>query len=236
MPNLSTRSEEIEIMDDLNCSGEVVNQTLRELDAINHLLGGNHVTQQGVKALLRNIEPAHVVTIADLGCGSGDMLKRISRQHRHLQLDLIGIDANPNITSFASSQMHDSRVHFETIDIFSDEFKKRKFDIVIATLFFHHFSSEQLAAFFSQLKNQATFGIVVNDIHRHALAYYSIKVLTQLFSKSAMVKFDAPLSVRRAFKKKELIEILRKADIKEYSLRWMWAFRWQIIIPTNPSK
>jgi hypothetical protein len=45
-----------------------------------------------------------------------------------------------------------------------------------------------------------------------------------------MVKFDAPLSVLRAFSKTELNDILYKAGITEFSLKWKWAFRWQLII------
>ena len=235
MPNLSNRSQEIEIMDDLNCSGEVVNQTLRELDKINHLLGGNRVTLKGVKNLLKDRRPGSNISIADLGCGSGDMLKRIADQNRKkdITFNLLGIDANPNIIDFARSTCSHNQVRFETIDIFSNEFKSKKFDIILGTLFFHHFASEQLVVFFRQLKHQATIGIVINDIHRHPFAYYSIKLLTQLLSKSAMVKFDAPLSVRRAFRKKELIDIMDRSGIKNYSLRWMWAFRWQIVIATS---
>lgn len=48
-----------------------------------------------------------------------------------------------------------------------------------------------------------------------------------------MVKFDAPLSVLRAFTKNEWITILKEAGIKDYSLRWKWAFRWQLIIKTK---
>jgi hypothetical protein len=55
-------------------------------------------------------------------------------------------------------------------------------------------------------------------------------LITKLFSRSSMVKFDAPLSVLRGFKKKELTEILQKASIEHYTLRWKWAFRWQLII------
>ncbi len=44
MMSLRTRSAELEIMDDLNCHGEVVDQTLRELEVINRLLGGDNVT------------------------------------------------------------------------------------------------------------------------------------------------------------------------------------------------
>jgi 2-polyprenyl-3-methyl-5-hydroxy-6-metoxy-1,4-benzoquinol methylase len=234
MPSFETRSDEIEIMDDLDCQGEVVDQTLRELEIINALLGGNYVTLSGIYKLLKtNNFPSHV-SIADLGCGGGDILKLISRRAKqyNAKLNLTGIDANPNIIKFAAQNTPESfQIRYEAVDILSEEFKSRKFDIIIGTLFFHHFSSQQLTDLFRQLKNQANIGIVVNDIHRHWFAYYSIKVLTQLFSRSAMVKFDAPLSVQRAFRKQDLLEILKNAGIQNFSIRWMWAFRWQVIIP-----
>ena len=45
-----------------------------------------------------------------------------------------------------------------------------------------------------------------------------------------MVRFDAPLSVRRAFTRAELEHIMAEAGITTYHLRWKWAFRWQLII------
>ena len=39
-------------MDDLNCSGKVVDRTLRELDFINKWLGGDQVTLDAVDKLL----------------------------------------------------------------------------------------------------------------------------------------------------------------------------------------
>jgi hypothetical protein len=48
-----------------------------------------------------------------------------------------------------------------------------------------------------------------------------------------MVKFDAPLSVLRGFSKKEIIDVLEKAGIKNYSLSWCWAFRWKVVIPKS---
>jgi 2-polyprenyl-3-methyl-5-hydroxy-6-metoxy-1,4-benzoquinol methylase len=232
MPDFSRRSDGMEIMDDLNCSGEVVHQTLRELETINELLGGNYVTIDGLSQLVDYI-PTKSMTVADLGCGGGDILKLIRKwgNKKKIQLDLTGIDANPNITAFAAAHTPPSmNISYEAIDIFSDEFRKRKFDIIIGTLFFHHFTSEQLIGFFSNIKHQITTGIVVNDIHRHWFAFYSIKWLTGSFSKSSMVKFDAPLSVLRAFTRKELKEIMEKAGITDYSIRWMWAFRWQLVV------
>jgi hypothetical protein len=48
----SQRSEQVEIMDDLSCSGKIVDQSLTELDIINKWLGGNEVTINALDQLL----------------------------------------------------------------------------------------------------------------------------------------------------------------------------------------
>lgn len=233
MSLFSVRSEKEEIMDDLECSGEVVDQTLRELEFINKWLGGNQVTLGGLDHLISKKEFAYKITIADLGCGSGEMLKLV---HNHLNppfdLQLLGVDANPHIIAYAEKNCENiNAISFKSANILDVSFQQEKYDIIMATLFLHHFTNHQLIEIFKTLRRQARIGIVVNDLHRHPLAYYSIKFLTRLFSKSSMVKYDAPLSVLRGFRKNELVEILREAGILNYSLRWRWAFRWQIIIP-----
>jgi 2-polyprenyl-3-methyl-5-hydroxy-6-metoxy-1,4-benzoquinol methylase len=233
MPDFSKRSQQIEIMDDLNASGEIINVTLGELETINMLLGGNYVTIDGISRLLKNCERDRQISIADLGCGSGDILKLIRRslKKKGIKSQLTGIDANPNITAYATSHTSPSEeITYEAVNIFSEEFKKRKFDLVVGTLFFHHFTDQQLIDFFRQLRQQVSVGLVINDIHRHWFAFYSIKLLTRFFSRSAMVKHDAPVSVVRAFSKQELVHILREAGLNHYSIRWLWAFRWQVIV------
>lgn len=235
MPSFTYRSNDIEIMDDLNCAGEVVDQTLRELETINTLLGGNHVTISGVKKLLSK-KSATNFTIADLGCGGGDILKLVALwgRKRGLKFRLTGIDANLNIIAFARKNSEGfPEINYEFDNIFSGEFMAKKYDLILATLFMHHFTEDQLVEVFRSLKTQAAIGIVINDIHRHWFAFHSIRLLTQLFSKSKMVKYDAPLSVLRAFKKSELQSILQKAGIESYLLKWKWAFRWQLIITTT---
>ena len=235
MPDFSQRSETVEIMDDLNCSGPIVTQTLVELEFINKWLGGNAVTLNGLNKVLQRCS-SDSLKIADLGCGGGDMLMLISdrMKEKNRTASFTGIDANPNIVEYAkkNSASHVD-IKFKAIDVFSNEFKQESFDVVFATLFFHHFNKQQLIELFSHLKKTTRCGIVVNDLHRHPLAYYSIKFLTQTFSKSPMVVNDAPLSVQRGFTRAELEEILRAAEISSYSLKWKWAFRWQLIIPTG---
>jgi SAM-dependent methyltransferase len=219
-------------MDDLDCAGEVVDQTLRELEFINKWLGGNAVTIEALKKILKHHDRGKPVVIADLGCGGGDMLRLIYHWaiRNQIQVKLIGIDANPNIIRFARQNILDiPAIEFATLDIFSDDFRNMRFDVVIGTLFYHHFSNLQLSEFFRQLHKQCNIGFIINDIHRHPLAYYSIKLLTKLFSKSAMVKYDAPLSVLRAFTKKELTDALPDSDTT-FSISCRWAFRWQVIV------
>jgi len=233
MPDLSLRSTEAEIMDDLEYSGEMMDRTLYELEVINKWLGGNGVTLGGLKELVRQQDPGREIVIADLGCGRGDMLRLIdlwARKENRL-VRLIGIDANPYIIEAAKTNLKEyPKIELVVMNIFSAEFRALKFDIVLGTLFYHHFSNQQLFSFFHQLNDQVRIGHMINDIHRHSLAYHSIKFLTTYFSRSSMVKFDAPLSVLRAFKRKELVEILRNAGLKSFTIRWKWAFRWQVLV------
>ena len=225
------RSQEVEIMDDLQCSGEVVHQTLRELEFINKWLGGNAITLEGVRQLIRG-HKNRTITIADLGCGSGDILRLLANWGRknNIPMRFTGIDANPHIIAFARKHSEAyPEIYFESLDIFSPDFQQRQFDIILGTLFYHHFQSEVLIEFFSKLKTQALIGWVINDLHRHWVAFHSIRLVTKYFSKSSMVQYDAPLSVLRAFSREELEDILSKAGILKYNLKWKWAFRWQVV-------
>jgi 2-polyprenyl-3-methyl-5-hydroxy-6-metoxy-1,4-benzoquinol methylase len=235
MAELRQRSAETEIMDDLECSGAMLDQALRELEFINKWLGGNAVTLNAIRKLLHGRTKEHVYTIADLGCGGGDMALLIKQWagNNNYKTEITGIDANPNALEYARRRTAQSGLDFRAMNIFSDEFANQEFDIVIGTLFFHHFTKSELIKFFRQLNEQVRVGFIINDIHRHPLAFHSIGILTHLFSKSPMVKNDAPLSVRRAFLKEELSDILAQAGYKDFTITWRWAFRWEVIVRTS---
>lgn len=230
MNHFAIRSDQAEMMDDLKCSGPVVRQTLRELEVINAWLGGNKVTLEGVRELIRRRTP-RAFTLADLGCGGGDIARLLLTKFEKsgYTLHITGVDANPDIVSIAAEH-HGNRIRFVAMDVLSEEFCSMQFDIVTATLFFHHFTSAQLAGFIRQLLTQVKVGIVINDIHRHWFSYHSIRILTGLFSRSPMVRHDAPVSVMRAFTRQEMKDILEAAGATNYTISWRWAFRWQVVI------
>ena len=230
--NLSQRSEEEELMDDLDSSGEVIEQTLQELEVINRLLGGNRLSWKGLEKLIKAY-PQESYTLVDIGCGGGDLLILMARwaKRKGYKIQFIGIDANPNIVAYAQKNcMHYPEISFQCLNIFDAEFAELSCDIIHASLFTHHFTQEQLVDLFNVFKQQAHLGIIVNDLHRHTLAYYSIKWLTRFLSKSPMVRHDAALSVARSFRRSDWTSILQNVHLKDYTLAWKWAFRWKLIV------
>lgn len=229
---LKYRSTQEEIMDDLACEGEVVNQTLRELNTINQLLGGNHLSIEGLRELVKGHE-TEMITVADLGCGGGDILILMAKWARKqgLNMRFVGIDANPFIVAYAKERCKDyPEIEIEVHNVLSPEFQSLKYDIIHSSLFTHHFDDDTLANMIGAFQDQVRLGWIINDLHRHWLAYYSIMLLTRLFSKSEMVRFDSVVSVARGFKRKEWQSLFQRLNLKPIPIRWRWAFRWKIVV------
>ncbi len=231
MPNFAIRSEEEEIMDDFSIDDEGLHRTLEELEFINRWLGGNAITIGALKEVLAQCDTRQTVRIADLGCGSGDMLRLIHDAFAdHYNLELVGIDANQAVVRHAKEKNGSKYpIQYHTMDILGESFRKETYDIVLCTLFLHHFPEKLLEDILRRLQPQTQKALIINDLHRHPLAYYSIALLTRLFSRSYMTRYDAKLSVLRAFSKKELAEVLQKSGWRLSSMHWRWAFRWKAI-------
>jgi len=225
------RSYQKELMDDLTSTGPEMRQTLQELKIVNKLLGGNKVLTTGLSKIIKSYPQSHY-DIADIGCGGGDMVRVMAEwaKKNNISITIHALDANPNIIGMAKENLEDlNNVKFHTADVFDDLFAQEKMDIITCTLFTHHFTDEELVKMFSGFKKRAKLGLIINDLHRHPLAYYSIKFITRIFSKSPMVKNDGPLSVLRSFKTNELKSVLEASGWRNYSIRWFWAFRWRVI-------
>ncbi|UOQ78766.1 methyltransferase domain-containing protein [Hymenobacter sp. 5516J-16] len=171
--------------------------------------------------------------LADVGSGGGDTLRQIARWARQqgVAVELTGVDANPFMLDYAAARSTQyPEIRYQQADIFSPEFQQQPFDIVTASLFCHHFPDEQLTQLLQRWQQQASLAVVINDLHRHPLAYYSIRWLTRLLGGSRLVRHDAPLSVARAFTRPDWQQLLAQAGIIHYHLRWRWAFRWQVMV------
>lgn len=225
--NLHTRSYEPELLDEDALPFEAIRRNMQELEIINKWLGGHRITLKGFAALLAHAPRNRPLRICEIGCGGGDNLAAISRKARQQGIDVhcTGIDINESCIVVAS---HHPQLKYNSSWMVSD-YREVAFatppDIIFCSLFCHHFTEASLIAQLQWMQQNSTTGFFINDLHRHPLAYYSIKYLTQLFSKSYLVKNDAPLSVARGFTAKEWKQLFAQAHIAQYQLSWQWAFR-----------
>jgi 2-polyprenyl-3-methyl-5-hydroxy-6-metoxy-1,4-benzoquinol methylase len=231
--DLSSRSYQKELLDRDDIPFDAIERNMRELDIINTWLGGHRITLDGLKYLLQNRKK---IIICEVGCGGGDNLVAIEKwcKKKNICAEFIGIDINPHCIAVAKSKFKDSNSRFIASDFRLVEFKQEKTDIIFSSLFCHHFTNDELISMLGWMQNNSTVGFFINDLHRHVLAYYSISLLTRIFSRSWLVRHDAPLSVLRGFIRKEWMSLLEQAGIPSKSIEWKWAFRWLIIIK-NPA-
>jgi 2-polyprenyl-3-methyl-5-hydroxy-6-metoxy-1,4-benzoquinol methylase len=224
------RSKKLEILDQDDIPFEDIRVNMQELDFINRWLGGHHTSIAGLKKLLADQQTEKLV-IAEIGCGGGDNLRVLNKwcQQNKINASFIGIDMKQSCIAFAKENFSNKNVEWIVSDYTQVKFIQQP-DIIFSSLFCHHFTSEQLVQQMQWMQQNAKLGFFINDLQRHPLAYYSIKILTRLFSKSYLVKNDAPLSVLRGFHKNELVTILQAANITSFSIEWRNTFRWLVVV------
>lgn len=233
-PDLTERSAALERMDDLTIGGDELAEALRQLRVINRVLGSAWPTLEGVLRLWYAAGRPGRLTILDVGAGSGDinrlLLAWASRQGIAMRITLI--DIHPQTCAAAAAYYHDEpRVQVLCSDVMQLGFGQA--DIVTAALFTHHFSSGQLPAVYTALAGAARLGVVVNDLHRHPLAWASIWAATRLLSRNAMIRHDAPLSVLRGFRSEDLDRLRALPNLHGLSYRWRPFFRYLILVHTS---
>jgi hypothetical protein len=229
--NTKERSSQIELMDDFSVDGKLLHESLDSLANINKWLGGNLVTLNGLKKVLKKLDKNKPLTILDMGCGNGDMMREVAEfgKKSGYNFTLIGIDANQNTIDYAKElSVNYPEISYLNQDVFSEEFQNIQYDLVLATLFLHHFSEDDIVKLLASILKKASLGIVVNDLNRNKIAYYLFSFLC-LFIKNKMTKEDGLISVLRAFKKADLERITEKLNAKS-TIQWKWAFRYQWII------
>lgn len=233
MINTLKRTDKEEIMDDFALEGEILKDALDKIARINQLLGGNKLTLLGVKELLKAHNKKVAITIVDVGCGNGDMLRALADYGltNAYNFNLIGIDANQFTINHAVNLSIDyPNVSFRCEDIFKEDFEKLQYDIVLCTLTLHHFKDPEIAKIMTLFHKNARMGIVVNDLERSAVAYRLFQALCFVFKLNDMSREDGLTSILRGFKKQELIDFSKKLNFKKYTIHWKWAFRYQWII------
>ena len=227
---LKYRSNEKEYLDNSHIETKDLFQNLKELDVINNRLGGYNASRKGLAAILKTTKPVN--TILDIGFGGGDSIKQLQKycEKKNVKMFFYGVDLKDDCVKYARNNL----ATISNKQLICDDYRNisadllKKIDVIHCSLFLHHLTDEEIIGLLKFGKSNDCV-ILANDLQRNWFAYNSIKVLTAIFSKSYLVKNDAPISVKRGFKKNELISLLKKAGYTNYSVEWSWAFRYIVI-------
>jgi SAM-dependent methyltransferase len=231
-PDLSQRSIRPELMDTESVSFAEFHDCLRTLCTINTLTLAYRPTLHWFERMTAGAASGQAISVLDIGCGGGDMLRQIWKRarKRNLDVELVGIDLNPwSKESAEQVTPTDAPIRFETADLFSLD-PDRRADFIVSSLFTHHLTDSDLVRFIQWMDRHATRGWFINDLHRHPLPYFFILYAVRLLFYNRMIRHDAPVSVARAFTASEWRRLLMQAGIpaERTSIEWFFPFRYGV--------
>ncbi len=213
----SQRAQLSEWMDE-PCSYAEFRGCLRDLTKVNRAVLAYRPTMNWLKnvAVSTNV-PLHIV---DVGCGGGDMLRRIESWARREQVavKLTGIDLNPFAARAAREfNSANSAIEWITCEAFAYR-PPSEIDIVISSLLTHHLSDSEIIRFLRWMEQVAVRGWFVNDLRRGRVPYYTFKLLAHGMRWHPFVRHDGPVSIRRSFTHQDWRLYVREAGLHAQSV------------------
>ncbi len=215
MIDLSRRSAELELMDLEASDPANLEACLRDLERINRWTGAYRITLSWLGRLLDRHWLSRPLVVMDVGCGYGDMLRRIAAfaEQRDVAVDLIGVDLNPLAAAAAARATPRGRpIRYLAGDVFDLPPAIRP-DVAISALFAHHLDDARLVRFLHWMDERAPLGWLVNDLRRHPVPYLIARFAPALLRMNRMVRNDAAVSVARAFERRDWERLLARAGL-----------------------
>lgn len=229
------RAQGEELMDQPDADRDDLDRSLRFIDRVNVLLGGNAALRHAVRRAGHRPgrEPGQAaaasrVRLLDVGTGSAAMLIDAVRwaETRGIAVEATGIELHPVTAQLARQRIEQARmadrVTIQEIDAralppaFQSTGPEPRFDLAHASLFLHHLTETEAVNLLRDLGTLAT-RVVWGDLIRSRAAVASAKLIT--LGAGPMVKHDAVLSVRKGFTPAEARGLAQQAGLTVRSLR-----------------
>ena len=213
MVDFSQRAELSELMDG-PCSYEELRDCLRDIAKVNRLTMAYRPTLQWLERVVNlSSKPLRIV---DVGCGYGDMLRRIEgwAAKRGVAVELIGVDLNADAVRAAREASAGTKIEWIAGDAYSCA-AAAEADVVISSLLTHHLTEAEIVRFLAWMEGTARVGWFINDLHRQAVPYYFFRVMAAGAGWHRFVRNDGPVSIRRSFVPGDWRRMLGAAEVSK---------------------
>ena len=158
----------------------------RDLHRINSWFGGYAITRQGV----REFAPGEGFRILDVGAAWGDLGRHLGNEFPVASVTSCDIHAG----HLASAGYPKVRA-----DAFHLPFRAESFDLVICSLFLHHFSATEVIALLREMNRVARRAVIAIDLERHSVSWRFLPATRALFGWHPVTLHDGPVSVAAGF-------------------------------------
>ena len=229
MRSFAQRSREDEMMDGADVPPEVFAACLADLAKVNTVTLARPPTLAWLARATRGMARGQSFSLLDVGYGQGDMLRAVHAWavRRGLRANLTGVDLNPRSEPAARAATDPALgIDFRTGDVF-DYAPPEPPDFIVSSLVTHHMSDAQVSGFVRWMEATARRGWFINDLHRHPIAFYGFQALSTAARWHPFVRHDGPVSVARAFVRRDWEERLAAAGLADgvADIDWRLPFR-----------
>ena len=204
-------------MDDPNLDPLLHEQALRGIRRINWWSGSCSKLAAAIVKVAKPL-PGETLKVLDLGCASGDVAAGVHKElrRRGFAADLQGWDISPTSVSLATNNHaktgKSGSISFKLGNALDADVQADQFDVVYCSLFLHHFDQSAASQIIATMRRLARRGWIVDDLIRSALGYWIAQFGCRTLSRSKIVHFDGPQSVRAAFSVEEILKLAKLSD------------------------
>lgn len=227
--SLSVRSNATERMDTDCADFADYRRCLRDLSRVNVVTLTHRPT---LAWLAQETRGMNTFSLLDVGCGHGDMLRRIRiwANRRGLTAKLEGIDLNPWSTKVAvEATPPGDGIAYHTANAFTFA-DAVNFDFIISAQFAHHLGDTEVVTFLRWMETNAQRGWFISDLHRHWFAYHGFGLLARLALWHRFVRYDGAVSIARSFRAAEWRALLTAADLPAEAAEISWHLPFRLCV------
>jgi SAM-dependent methyltransferase len=222
--DLSRRGTQAEWLDGVDLDPAELALVLRDLARFNTAMFGHRPVIGWLKRAVKNAPKDRELTLIDIGCGYGDLLRAIRRwsRKRDLPIKLIGLDLSAETIAIARAATGEAdAIEYQAADVFAYR-PAAPIDFVVSSLLTHHLSDAMIEKFLRWMEATAQKGWLIYDLQRHVVPHFFIGLMGKLTNLHRMVIHDGRISVARSLTREEWDERIAAAGIPRAAVTLRW--------------